>query len=232
MKTVVHKAENRGFADHGWLKSKHSFSFANYHNPEMMGFGLLRVINDDTVEAGHGFDTHSHQDMEIISIPLEGILEHKDSMGNHFLIKKGDVQVMSAGSGISHSEYNYSKTEAVKFLQIWIKTQEKNIPPNYAQAFFKAEDRQNKLQKIVGENSLKINQNAQLWLTNILTNEKIEYKISNSANGIYVFVISGQVEINENKLSERDAMGIWEIENLEIKALNKAEILILDIPMF
>lgn len=231
MKTILHKAENRGKADYGWLKSMHSFSFANYFNSEMMGFGLLRVINDDTVEGGYGFETHSHQDMEIISIPLEGALEHKDSLGNSFIIKKGDIQVMSAGSGITHSEFNYSKTEKAKFLQIWIKPLEKGIQPSYDQAFFKEEERQNKFQKIVGQNALKINQKAELSLTCLEAGRELEYAKTYSQNGIYIFLIEGEAEINQNKLVCRDALGLIEADNILIQALNKSEVLILEVPI-
>jgi|688.fasta_scaffold02961_22 redox-sensitive bicupin YhaK (pirin superfamily) len=232
---VIHRANERGYAEHGWLKSFHSFSFANYYNPEMMGFGLLRVINDDSVDPGFGFGTHPHNDMEIISIPLSGTLEHKDSMGNHFLIKAGEVQVMSAGTGITHSEYNQSKTEPVKFLQIWIKPKINGIQPNYDQNSFSVNDRKNQFQVIVSgsgkAHSLKINQDAQMALADLESGNTITYKQAYSGNGIYVFVLKGKINIAGEELSTRDAIGLTNISNVDIQGLDNAEILVIEVPM-
>jgi redox-sensitive bicupin YhaK (pirin superfamily) len=235
MEKTLHKAAERGYADHGWLKSYHSFSFAGYQNPAMMGFGLLRVINDDSIDAGTGFGTHPHRDMEIISIPLQGSLEHKDSMGNHFVIKRGEVQVMSAGSGITHSEYNHSQDEPAKFLQIWVHTKNKNITPSYAQASFDESTRKNKFQKIVSgqgeEGTLKINQDSSFSMANIDSEVEVEYKRNYQNNGIYVFVIEGEVEVLGEKLTKRDALGLSGVEDFKLKANERSEVLVIEVPL-
>lgn len=235
-KTVLHKASSRGVANHGWLQSKHTFSFANYHNPERVHFGVLRVLNDDTVAAGMGFGTHPHDNMEIISIPLEGDLEHKDSMGNVTVIKKGDVQIMSAGTGITHSEYNKNKDTEVKFLQIWIFPEKRNIAPRYDQISLNEIDRYNKLQEIVSPNKdsagVWINQQAWFYLTRLEHGKRLDYSLKKSGNGVYVFVLTGSFTIHKIELNERDGLGIWELENFEIIANSKdAELLIMDVPM-
>jgi redox-sensitive bicupin YhaK (pirin superfamily) len=235
-KTVVHKASSRGVANHGWLHSKHTFSFANYHNPERVHFGVLRVLNDDTVAAGMGFGTHPHDNMEIISIPLEGDLEHKDSMGNVTVIKKGDVQIMSAGTGITHSEYNKNKDTEVKFLQIWIFPEKRNIAPRYDQISLIEIDRFNKLQEIVSPNKdssgVWINQQAWFYLTKLEQGKRLDYNLKKSGNGVYIFVLTGSFTIHDIELNERDGLGIWELENFEIIANSKdAELLIMDVPM-
>ncbi len=235
MNKVIHRAKDRGSADHGWLKSFHTFSFANYHNPQMMGFGTLRVINDDTIEAGHGFGTHPHRDMEIISVPLEGALEHKDSMGNQFVIKKGEIQVMSAGTGITHSEYNHSKEEVAKLLQIWVLPKNKGIEPRYEQRAFAVEQRQNKFQLIVsgdGEgDSLKINQAAAFALANLQEGKSVAYKLKNAEHGVYLFVISGEVGVADEKLGSRDAIALTSVADVSVKALKEAEVLLMEVPM-
>lgn len=216
--TILHKADTRGNADHGWLKSKHSFSFASYYNPERMHFGVLRVLNDDTVSPGMGFGTHPHDNMEIISIPLEGDLEHKDSMGNVAVIKNGDIQVMSAGTGIQHSEYNKNRDKTVKFLQIWVFPNKKNVTPRYDQITIKEEDRHNKLQQILSPNAddagVWIHQNAWFHLGKFDKDISKEYALKAKGNGIYIFNLSGDLEVNGQLLNARDGYGIWDVEKI------------------
>jgi redox-sensitive bicupin YhaK (pirin superfamily) len=234
--TIIHKAETRGNADHGWLKSKHTFSFANYYNPDRMNFGVLRVLNDDTVSAGMGFGKHPHDNMEIISIPLEGDLEHKDSMNNETIIKSGDIQVMSAGTGIYHSEYNKNKDKLVKFLQIWIFPNKKNVTPRYDQITLNLADRHNKLQQILSPNEddegVWIYQNAWFYMGKFDTDFITNYKINTIENGVYIFILNGNLLINNNEVNTRDGIGFTKTENIEIKALSQdAEILIMEVPM-
>ena len=233
--TVLHKADTRGNANHGWLQSYHTFSFANYYNPERMHFGVLRVLNDDTVQGGRGFGTHPHDNMEIISIPLEGDLEHKDSMGNVTVIRNGDVQVMSAGTGIKHSEFNKNADKTVKFLQIWMFPNKKNVTPRYDQITLKAEDRKNKLQQILSPNpddaGVWVHQNAWFHLGSFDKGEKTEYQIKAKGNGVYAFVLSGDVTVNDQKLNARDGLGIWDTDKLSIQADSNAELLLMDVPM-
>ena len=234
--TILHKAASRGDANHGWLHSRHTFSFGNYYNPERVHFGVLRVLNDDFVEAGMGFGTHPHDNMEIISIPLEGDLEHKDSMGNLAVIKKGDVQVMSAGSGITHSEYNKNKDKPVKFLQIWVYPNKKNVKPRYDQISLNFSDRHNKLQQILSPNAgdagVWIHQDAWFHLGKFDEGFTTDYSIKKSGNGVYVFVLKGDVTINEITLNERDGLGTWNTDKISIKAdSHDAEILLMEVPM-
>lgn len=233
--TIIHKAETRGHANHGWLNSMHTFSFANYHNPERMHFGALRVLNDDTVEAGMGFGKHPHDNMEIISIPLEGDLEHKDSMGNVSVIRHGDIQVMSAGTGIFHSEYNKNKDSRVKFLQIWVFPNKKNVTPRYDQITLNIADRHNKLQQILSPNpedeGVWIHQNAWFHMGTFNKGIGTEYKIKAKGNGVYAFILKGDVTINEQVLSTRDGFGIWDVDSFSIKADSDAEILLMEVPM-
>jgi len=233
--TILHKAETRGDADHGWLHSKHSFSFANYYNPERMHFGVLRVLNDDTVSGGMGFGTHPHDNMEIISIPLEGDLEHKDSMGNVAVIKNGDIQVMSAGTGIQHSEYNKNKDSIVKFLQIWVFPNKKNVTPRYDQITIKEEERHNKLQQILSPNKddagVWIHQNAWFHLGKFDKNVSKEYALKLKGNGVYIFNLSGDLEVNGQLLNNRDGFGIWDIDKITLNAKTNSEFLIMEVPM-
>lgn len=234
--TVLHKANTRGHANHGWLDSHHSFSFANYHNPERMHFGVLRVLNDDRVDAGMGFGTHPHDNMEIISIPLEGDLEHKDSMGNTAVIRKGDIQVMSAGTGIYHSEYNKNKDQLTKFLQIWVYPNKKNVTPRYDQITLNEADRRNKLQQIISPNAddegVWIHQDAWFHLGKFDKDFTTEYKIKKEGNGIYAFVIKGDVTIGNINLNQRDALGIWDTSAINITAASQdAELLLIEVPM-
>lgn len=233
--TILHPADTRGDANHGWLHSKHTFSFANYYNPDRMHFGVLRVLNDDIVAAGMGFGMHPHDNMEIISIPLEGDLEHKDSMGNVTVIKNGDIQVMSAGTGISHSEYNKNKDQQVKFLQIWVFPNKRNVTPRYDQITLNAAHRHNKLQQIVSPNpndaGVWINQNAWFNLGNFDQNVSTEYTLNNKNNGLYVFNLSGNLEINGQTLNPRDGFGIWDTDKVSIKAQTNTEFLLMEVPM-
>ena len=235
MKTVLHKANTRGHANHGWLDTNHTFSFAHYHNPERMHFGVLRVLNDDFVDGGKGFGTHPHDNMEIISIPLLGDLEHKDSMGNTTVIKQNDVQIMSAGTGIQHSEYNKNKDQKVNFLQIWVFPKVRNIEPRYDQLTFNPEDRINKLQQIVSpvkdDEGVLINQDAWFHLGNLKSGFNTDYKIKQKGNGVYAFVLEGDVTINDQKLNKRDGFGVWDVDVLTIKADTDAELLLMDVPM-
>jgi quercetin 2,3-dioxygenase len=233
--TIIHKAESRGYADHGWLKSRHTFSFANYYNPERINFGALRVLNDDTVEAGQGFGRHPHDNMEIISIPLEGDLEHRDSMGNTAVIREGDIQVMSAGTGIFHSEYNKNIDRAVKFLQIWVFPDKKNVTPRYDQITINKADRHNKLQQILSpdknDDGVWINQNAWFHLGIFDKGAGTEYKLKAKGNGVYFFVLNGEVRVNNENLKPRDGLGIWDIERMSIEADSDTELLLMEVPM-
>lgn len=234
MKTVIHKSHTRGYADHGWLKSYHTFSFANYFNPERIHFGVLRVLNDDIVEPGKGFGMHPHDNMEIISIPLYGELEHKDSMGNVQVIKQNDIQIMSAGTGIFHSEYNKNIDKPVNFLQIWIFPNIKNTPPAYQQKTFWPHERTNKLQTVIAPNqyeALQIKQDAWFLMGNFDKAYKAIYTVKKTGNGIYIFVIKGNITISGHNLNERDGMGIWQTDIINIYANEYSEILIMDIPM-
>ena len=233
--TILHTSESRGDANHGWLHSKHTFSFANYYNPERMHFGVLRVLNDDTVAAGMGFGTHPHDNMEIISIPLEGDLEHKDSMGNVTVIKNGDIQVMSAGTDIQHSEYNKNKDQQVKFLQIWVFPNKKNVTPRYDQITLKLEDRHNKLQQIISPNEADagvwIHQNAWFHLGKFDKGISTDYTIKGKGNGLYIFNLTGNLKVNDQILNTRDGFGIWDIEKVTLIAESDAEFLIMEVPM-
>jgi len=233
---ILHKAHSRGDANHGWLHSRHSFSFADYFNPDRVHFGALRVLNDDQVAAGMGFGTHPHDNMEIISIPLEGDLEHKDSMGNVAVIKNGDVQAMSAGTGITHSEYNKNKDKPVKFLQIWVVPNKKNVTPRYDQITLNVNDRHNKLQQIVspvaGEPGVWINQDAWFHLGKFDKGFSTEYKFKKQGDGVYAFVIKGDVTIEDNALHERDGLGIKDADKISVKADSQdAEVLLMEVPM-
>ena len=233
--TVLHKAETRGHANHGWLNSYHTFSFANYYNPERVHFGALRVLNDDTVAAGMGFGTHPHDNMEIISIPLEGDLEHKDSMGNTTVIRNGDIQVMSAGTGVHHSEYNKNRDHLVKFLQIWVYPNQRNVQPRYDQITLNATDRKNTLQQIISPNAddagVWIHQDAWFHLADFDAGKTAEYQIHKAGNGVYAFVLKGDLSINGQALSTRDGLGIWDVDTFSIEASSDAEFLLMEVPM-
>jgi redox-sensitive bicupin YhaK (pirin superfamily) len=233
--TVLHKADTRGHADHGWLNAYHSFSFASWYNPDRVQFGTLRVLNDDTVAAGMGFGTHPHDNMEIITIPLEGDLAHKDSMGNTEVIKNGDVQVMSAGTGIQHSEYNPNADQRTKLLQIWVFPKVRDVEPRYQQITLNPEDRNNKLQQILSPNAedagVWIHQDAWFHLGKFDKDTETIYEFKKEGNGVYAFILSGTVTINGQELETRDGFGIWDTATLDIKANTDAEFLLMEIPM-
>lgn len=235
MKTIVHKANTRGHANHGWLDSHHTFSFAGYDDPSRVHFGVLRVLNDDVVKGGMGFGQHPHDNMEIISIPLKGSLEHGDDTGGKGIIKSGEVQIMSAGSGIAHSEKNASSTEAVNFLQIWVFPKEKNITPRYDQKEFAAGERINKFQTVISpeknNGALWINQDAWFQLGNLKKGFTTEYSLKKTGNGVYAFIIEGDVTINDQKLNKRDGLGVWDTDKLSISADSDAEVLLMEVPM-
>ena len=233
---MIHKADTRGHANHGWLDSHHTFSFARYHDPARVNFGVLRVLNDDNVKGGMGFGQHPHDNMEIISIPLKGSLEHGDNTGGHGIIKSGEVQIMSAGSGIVHSEKNASKTEAVNFLQIWVFPKEENIIPRYDQKEFNSNERINKLQTVISpekENisALWINQDAWFHLGNLKKGFTTDYALKKNGNGVYAFIIEGEVTINGQKLNKRDGLGVWETDKISISADTDTEVLLMEVPM-
>lgn len=233
-KFVIHKANERGSSDHGWLQANFSFSFADYYNPNKMGFGKLLVLNDDFIAGGKGFGTHPHDNMEIVTIPLEGALEHKDSKGNQGVINAGDIQIMSAGSGIRHSEYNASKTIKANTLQTWILPSKQNIEPRYDQKTFKLEDYKNVLKTVVSPNeigTLHINQNAVYTIGRLDQGQNKQYDIRFKGNGVYVFIIEGEALINGQKIGKRDAIGFWEIDKINIEAVNNLHVLLIEVPM-
>ena len=234
-KTILHLADTRGYADHGWLLSKHTFSFADYYDPERISFGMLRVLNDDTVEAGRGFGTHPHDNMEIISIPLEGDLEHRDSMGNVQVIRHGDIQVMSAGRGITHSEYNKNSDRQVKFLQIWIYPDRRNVTPRYDQITLDLKDRINRLQQVLspdpGDEGVWIYQKAWMHLGKFDKGFTSSYDLKAWGNGVYAFVLSGEITIDGQDLKSRDGLGIWDTDKIAIASATDSELLLIEVPM-
>ncbi len=235
-KTVLHRSVTRGQANHGWLQARHTFSFANYYDPNRMNFGVLRVLNDDQVAEGRGFGTHPHDNMEIITIPLEGDLEHKDSMGNSSVIRYGDVQVMSAGTGIQHSEFNPNKDKPLKLLQIWVFPNKRNVSPRYDQITLNMNERHNKLQQILSpspeDEGVWIHQDAWFHLGKFDKDFTAEYEIKKNGNGVYAFVIRGAVKIEGELLKERDGLGIWETDSLSIQSVQEGtEILLMEVPM-
>lgn len=236
MATITfHEAGTRGHANHGWLDSHHTFSFANYQNAARIHFGALRVLNDDIVNGGKGFGKHPHDNMEIVSIPLKGALEHRDTTGRHAVIQTGDVQIMSAGSGISHSEMNASKSEDVNFLQIWVFPKIRNIAPRYVQKTFDAADRINKWQLVVspeaGSGALWINQDAWFVLGDWDKGMETSYSVHQKGNGVYAFIISGEATVNGQLLKKRDGAGILSDEAILIKAEDNTQMLLMEVPM-
>lgn len=232
---IIHTSESRGLANHGWLKSRHTFSFADYYNPERMQFGALRVINDDFIDAGMGFGAHPHRDMEIITIPLEGALKHQDSMGTSSVITRGEIQIMSAGTGITHSEFNASEAYPVKLLQIWVLPKKLSVKPRYEQKAFLLEDRKNKIKTVVSpdgrEGSVSINQDAFFSLTDLSEGEFISYQCQHPGNGVYIFVISGEIEIDGRSFKSRDAVGIEEFTEVKLLAHKNSEVLLMEVPV-
>ncbi len=235
MKVSIYKASERGSADYGWLKPNYYFSFSNYHNPEKVRFGLLRVLNDDFIAGGGAFGTHPHDNMEIITIPFTGALKHKDSTGGEGVIKAGDVQIMSAGTGVEHSEANESATDPVTLFQVWLYPKERNIKPRYDQRSFDTTERKNKWQYVVSpveaDAGLWINQDARFAMTNLQAGKSIEYTNAFKGNGVFLVVISGTVEIDGTKLGKRDAAGIESSDNFSITASEDAELLAIEVPM-
>ncbi len=233
---VLHPADTRGHADHGWLDTHHTFSFANYYNPERMHFGVLRVLNDDRVAPGRGFGTHPHDNMEIISIPLSGDLEHKDSMGNTQVIRQGDIQVMSAGTGITHSEYNRNADAEVRFLQIWLFPNKRGVTPRYDQLSFDPAQLKNKLLQVLSPNpddeGVWIHQNAWFHLGELDQDFQTEYALkAPGQNGVYAFVLEGNVEVAGQALGRRDGLGLWDVEKVGIRATSPAKLLLMEVPM-
>ena len=232
---ILHKASSRGHANHGWLNAYHSFSFASWYNPERIQFGMLRVLNDDTVAAGMGFGTHPHDNMEIITIPLEGDLAHKDSMGNAATIKTGDVQVMSAGTGIHHSEFNPNADQHTKLFQIWLFPKTRNVTPRYQQITLDVAKQKNNFAQILSPNTddegVWIHQDAWFHLADFDKDFSKTYEIQKEGNGMYVFVISGTITVNGQELETRDGFGIWNFKNLEFTATTNTKFLLMEIPM-
>lgn len=236
MQHTLHKAGTRGHANHGWLDSWHTFSFAGYYNPERTHFGALRVLNDDTVAAGMGFGTHPHDNMEIISIPTYGDLEHRDSMGNQQVIRQGDIQVMSAGTGIQHAEYNKNKDQEVRFFQIWVFPNTKNVTPRYDQQHFTEAERHNQLRTVVSPvgstaGGVQIHQDAWFSLGKLDKDFTTEYTLHKTGNGVYAFVIEGEVSVNGIALSRRDGLAMTDIDALKINATGNAELLLMEVPV-
>lgn len=235
MKKIIQRADDRGYANHGWLKSHHSFSFANYYNPEKIHFGALRVLNDDQVKGGMGFGAHPHDNMEIVSIVLDGSLEHRDNTGTKGVIRKNDVQVMSAGSGIVHSEFNASKTEDVSFLQVWVFPKERNITPRYDQRTFDPAARHNALQLVVApdgaQEALSLHQDTWFSLGDFEAGQKVDLAPKQPGIGSYLFLISGEIKVADEVLQTRDAIGLSDYEKVTVEVLKPATFLLIDVPM-
>lgn len=234
MKTILHKANTRGHANAGWLDSHHTFSFASYYDPTRTHFGALRVLNDDVVSGGRGFGMHPHDNMEIISIPLAGDLEHRDNMGNAAVIRQNDVQIMTAGTGIQHAEFNKNPDRPVNFLQIWVFPKERNVQPRYDQKTFLPELRLNNFQLVVspgGEEGVQINQDAWFHLGKLQQGFSTTYTVKQKGNGVYAFIIDGRVTINDQPLYRRDGFGVWNTDTLTIGADTDAEVLLMEVPM-
>ena len=236
VKTIFHAADKRGHAQHGWLDAHHSFSFANWYDPTKVHFGMLRVLNDDIIDGGMGFGKHPHDNMEIITIVLDGKLEHQDSMGHTEQIVPGEVQVMSAGTGVVHSEYNPDPNNKTNLLQTWIFPNKKNVKPRYEQKMFAAADRHNQLQTLVSpvDNSdpgLKIHQDAWIYRTSLENGKSVSHKLHSNTNGAYIFVISGKVTIGDQVLNKRDALGISDTDSFELVAGDNSDVIIFEVPM-
>lgn len=236
MNKIFHPSTERGYADHGWLKANHSFSFAGWYDPEKIQFGKIRVFNDDIIAPGEGFGTHPHENMEIVTIPLEGAVAHKDNTGHEEVVKHNEIQVMSAGTGIRHSEYNASKSDFCNLFQVWIFPDKNGHEPRYDQKTFNPDDRKNKIHTFVSpdksEDNLWLNQDAYFSWCDLDNDNSVKYNINNSnKNGVYILVIDGIIKVADLTLSRRDAIGIWEIENIEINAEEKSSFIIIEVPM-
>ncbi len=238
MNTVLHTASSRGHANHGWLQANHSFSFANFYHPEKMNFGALRVLNDDLIAPSMGFSTHPHNNMEIITIPLKGVLKHKDNMANDWIpVVPDEVQVMSAGTGVYHSEINGSASEYLSLFQIWIMPDKENVTPRYDQKKFSPEERNNTLQVLVSsfddahEESLKIHQNARISRIHLEEGTPFDYELLSDQHGVYIMNISGEVAIEGSTLSSRDAIGVSETELVHIVPETATQLLFIEVPM-
>jgi len=237
MTTQVYKSNERGKADFGWLDANFSFSFGNYFNKDKVQFGMLRVLNDDTIAAGMGFGTHPHENMEIITIPLEGGLKHRDSMGNEGIIGFGEVQVMSAGTGILHSEMNASTNERAKTLQLWVFPEKENVAPRYDQKSFDLASKINTFVNVVSPqdkndgNALWVHQQTFFNLGIFESGTSVNYKVNIAKNGVYLFLIEGEIEVDNQTLIERDAMGITNFEDFDIVVKQQAKILLVEVPM-
>jgi len=235
MNLELHKSHTRGHANHGWLDSHHSFSFANYINPERMNFGKLRVLNDDRVAPKMGFGTHPHQNMEIVSIPLKGDLQHRDNTGKEAIIKTGDIQVMSAGTGIAHSEMNYSADEEVHFLQIWIVPHTENVTPRYDQISIDSAKTKNRFHQILSPNpedeGIWIYQNAWMHLGHFTQDSTQTYTLNAKANGVYIFVLEGELSVQNHHLNSRDAIGVWDTNTITVNLKQDAKVLLIEVPM-
>jgi redox-sensitive bicupin YhaK (pirin superfamily) len=235
MKTIYHAAASRGNANHGWLQSKHTFSFANYHNPERMSFGVLRVINDDCIIGGQGFGKHAHRDMEIISIPLSGKLGHGDNIGNNGIIETGEIQVMSAGTGITHSEMNGDDKEDVKLLQIWVIPNKTNVTPRYQQICMGDIMQPNEFNQILSPNAddagVWIHQDAWFSMGDFDKGVTQTYQLKDLNNGVYIFIISGKVVVSGNNLDTRDGLGVWDTKNFTMDVEENAKVLLMEVPM-
>lgn len=235
MKSVFHPAASRGLANHGWLRSNHTFSFANYYNPERMHFGALRVLNDDYVAPDRGFGKHPHDNMEIISIPLSGDLQHEDSMGNTTIIRQGDVQAMTAGTGVAHSEMNASAVDPVEFLQIWVFPRSRNVSPSYSQITLEEAALDNKLDQIVSpdpdDRGVTVNQDTWFHLGNLQAGTDLRYDLRKPGNGIYAFLLEGAATVGGKALTKRDGLGLWETDGIDISATEDAKLLLMEVPM-
>ena len=235
MNKVYHSAETRGHADHGWLNANHSFSFASYYDPNRMNFGALRVLNDDTISPGKGFGKHSHDNMEIITIPLKGDLEHKDSLGNIGAINEGEIQVMSAGTGIYHSEYNKNSDKFINLLQLWVMPKKQDVKPRYDQRSFKGLKKKNSIYQVLSpypeDEGMWIHQDAWIHLGDFEEVTSIDYILKKKGNGVYIFVIEGIFKVANEKLEKRDALGVWNTESITFEAQSKSQVLLIEVPM-
>lgn len=235
MKTVFHPSDSRGYANHGWLEARHSFSFASWFQPDRLHFGALRVLNDDIIQGGMGFGTHPHDNMEIVTIPLKGDLEHKDSMGNSAVIREGDIQVMSAGTGVQHSEYNNSPDKEINLFQLWLFPNKQNVKPRYDQLPIRSLHQKNEFFQILSpsanDQGVWIHQDAWMHILDADQDQSFDYVLQSPENGVYLIVIEGEVEVDNQTLYRRDAIGIWETDKLTIKTKTDAELLLVQVPM-